>query len=558
MLDSDLARYQEALRSHPSVRGVEAANGVLLIKAQTSNSWVLTAKQLAPGLLPIFHLQEPKTHIGQLAHVNHQGEICFVDREGISVDATQPVEVLLTALEQALAVLDLSLSQVNSGDLVELNDELEGYWQSIPGALTAPTHVDIDQLTTREIEVYVGEGWYAFADRQMKAPYGSFQLLKQQKALRKEKGLYIPLAGGIDLPGPGSRLTTVQVAAWIKQARDVPSLQRLLKAWPRRVNEVFIIFSQPRSDGSSSAVAVRMKGKTSHHPFIENPGSWAVTPLIVQRHAPQHVRARGGAIDLSAVHIAVVGAGSVGGHVTEQLAQAGVGKLTSVDPERLEADNCYRHVVGSGLCGVHKAVALQMCLQHRLPGAQVVPVINTLDGWLALADLSAVNGIVIAIGSPNIERAFNRVHWQMLKPGMPYVTTWLEPLGLGGHAQLTRAGEPGCLECLYTDTRGESQLHPKTAYTVPGQQLSRNLTGCGGAFTPYSGLDAIDTASLASRLILSAVQGWQTRSYATWRGLPHAAAAASIATTPWFTTADLDRAATEYSRVVCPVCGGHR
>jgi hypothetical protein len=331
---------------------------------------------------------------------------------------------------------------------------------------------------------------------------------------------------------------------WIENARDAPTLQRLLKAWPRRVNEVFIIFSQPRSDGSLSAVAVRMKGKTGRHPFIENPPSWVVTPVIVQRHAPKHVRARGGAVDLTAVHIAVIGAGSVGGRVAEQLAQAGIGKITVV--------------VGSELCGVHKAVALQTCLERRLPGAQVVPIVNTLEGWLATADLCAVDGIVIAIGVPSIERAFNQSRWNKLKAGTPYVTTWLEPLGLGGHAQLTLAGQPGCLECLYTDANGTNELHPKTAYTMPGQRISRNLTGCGGAFTPYNGLDATDTASLASRLMLSAAQGLQTRTYATWRGQSHAAVAARIATTPWFATADLGQASTEYSRVACRVCGGHR
>jgi hypothetical protein len=433
MSEADLAKYRDALRRHPSVRAVEVVNGALVINAQTSNAWVLVATQLAPGSLPIFHLQEPKTHIGQLAHVNYQGEICFVEREGISVDADRPVDVIVTALENALAVLDLSLSQALSGNLVELMDELEGFWHSLPGALPAPTHVDIDQLTTREIDVYVARaGWFAFADRRIDWPYGSLQLLKRDKTLRKERGLYIPLSGGVDLPGAGTRLTATQVAGWTKHARDPSILERLLKAWPGRVNEVFVVFSHPRSNGSSSAVAVRMKGKMGRHPFIENPGSWVVTPVNVHRHAPRHVRARGGAIDLSGTHIVVIGAGSVGGRVTEQLAQAGVGMLTSVDPEILEADNIYRHVVGSDLCGVRKAVALQMCLERRLPGAKVVPVIKTFNGWLASADLGAVDGIVIAIGAPNIERAFNRGQWNTLRAGKPYVTTWLEPLGLGG------------------------------------------------------------------------------------------------------------------------------
>lgn len=560
MLELDLSIYRDALLKHPAVRQVDREKGALVITAHTTNPWVVVTAGIAPGLLPVIFLKQPQSLIGALAHVNYQGEICFKDREGLSVDADQLAGVLLAALEEALATLDRSLAAKRQGDLTEFNDELEGYWQAIPGARLAQTHVAIDQLKTREIDVYLNRsGTLAFVDRHTRMSYGSLRRILQDKTLIKERGLYIPLAQCITPPNPSQTLAVGQLREWAQHARDPNTLERILKGWPRQTTEVHMLFSQPRSDGSLSAFAVALKSKRGRHPLLENAGSWTTSPIRVQRHAPDYVRARGGAnANLAAKHVAIIGAGSVGGRDAELLGQAGVGKLTVVDPEVLESDNLYRHVLGSEFCGWPKAEGLRIALQGRLPGLQVIPVTESMETWLAWADLDSYDGVMIAIGSPNSERAFNRSQWSRLKSGIPYVTTWLEPLGLGGHAQLTRAGQCGCLECLYTDASGEGLLYPKTTYTQAGQRISCNLTGCGGTFTPYSSLDAVQTATLAARLMLAALQGVDTPSYSAWQGPAAPATQAGIATTPWYAKADPGRAGQEYSRVRCPVCGGHK
>src|SRR5260370_40961784 len=105
MLELDISAYRDALLKHPAVRQVELVKGALVITAQTTNPWVLVTGDIAPGRLPIFLLSQPRSLIGTLAHVNYQGEICFKDREGLSVDPDQPAEVLLAALGEVLATL---------------------------------------------------------------------------------------------------------------------------------------------------------------------------------------------------------------------------------------------------------------------------------------------------------------------------------------------------------------------------------------------------------------------------------------------------------------------
>jgi hypothetical protein len=226
MLELDLSPYRDALLKHPSVRQVELVKGALVITAQTVNPWIMVTADIAPGTLPIFLLSQPRSLIGALAHVNYQGEICFKEREGLSVDPDHPAEVLLAALEEALATLDRSLAAKQKGELTEFDDELEGYWQAMPGALFAQTHVAIDRLTTREIEVYFNRtGTLAFVDRNVNFSYGSLQRVKQDKSLIKERGLYIPLTKCIVPPNPSQPLSVEQVRAWVQHACDLPTLQ---------------------------------------------------------------------------------------------------------------------------------------------------------------------------------------------------------------------------------------------------------------------------------------------------------------------------------------------
>jgi hypothetical protein len=254
----------------------------------------------------------------------------------------------------------------------------------------------------------------------------------------------------------------------------------------------------------------------------------------------------------------VIGCGAVGSRIAEALALSGVGELTLVDPEELTPDNLFRHVLGGESCGINKARALAETFSRRLPGIKVHAEAMTLEEW-SRNPLANVDGIVLAIGVPHLERAFVRAALQLKEFKTPIVTTWLEPLGLGGHAQLSRQGVAGCLECLYTNAGGAVEQVPKVAHVEAGQSLSFNLTGCVGSFTSFSAIDAAQTAILAARMLIDAVTDQSGPSYTAWKGSDQAATNASIRTTPWFQHLDdaaLRKAATEYSRVKCSVCGG--
>ena len=101
----------------------------------------------------------------------------------------------------------------------------------------------------------------------------------------------------------------------------------------------------------------------------------------------------------------------------------------------------------------------------------------------------------------------------------------------------------GCLNCAYRDDEGKASLAPRTAFLEPDQPVTRNLTGCAGAFVPYSSLQARHTGLMAAEHILSALSsvadGATARepSYRFWVGDGQLAGQHGLRTTPWFQAA---------------------
>jgi hypothetical protein len=111
--------------------------------------------------------------------------------------------------------------------------------------------------------------------------------------------------------------------------------------------------------------------------------------------------------------------------------------------------------------------------------------------------------IIIAIGSPMPSFTINE---ELKKRGVKKVIfCWNEPASYGGHIVQLNLQEC-CLQCLYTsDDTGELGIS-KLALVKPSPKISKNLTGCGGVFTPFSYLDSSQTALLASKQCVRTLQ----------------------------------------------------
>lgn len=139
------------------------------------------------------------------------------------------------------------------------------------------------------------------------------------------------------------------------------------------------------------------------------------------------------------------------------------------------------------------------------------------------------------------------------------LTTWVEPLGLGGHVLLANnASDGGCLQCIYTSPYSESEFFNRAAFAAPNQFFGRALSGCGTLHTPFGSVDASQTAILATRLAIDALIGSEVANpLLSWRGnsVQFINEGFQLSNRYQILEADLYKNRYSYKTACCSVCG---
>jgi molybdopterin/thiamine biosynthesis adenylyltransferase len=148
--------------------------------------------------------------------------------------------------------------------------------------------------------------------------------------------------------------------------------------------------------------------------------------------------------DLAGRHVAVLGAGAIGGQVALQLATSGVGRLTILDDDRVELGNLHRqHLYTERDLGRLKTAAAARRLREHCPEVAVRQVERRITGpsdVVTDADL-VVN--TVDTPQPHIRRWVNLA---CVQAGTPFVTGGFnQHVGLLG--PLVVPGKTGCLAC---------------------------------------------------------------------------------------------------------------
>jgi molybdopterin/thiamine biosynthesis adenylyltransferase len=199
--------------------------------------------------------------------------------------------------------------------------------------------------------------------------------------------------------------------------------------------------------------------------------------------------------------VAIIGCGSLGSGVARQLAMAGVGALTLIDPEKLDWANIGRHELGAQAVGEHKVTALAVTLKANFPELREVrPVVA--DWRHAYAEnpnlFDTCSLIVCALGIWNPEVALDDLRATGALP-CSVLYGWLENRAAAAHA-LALSGAGACLRCGFTEV-GQPILQ---ATLWPGQNVDPR---CGGGISLYGAVDLGFAVSLVSGLALDLLTG---------------------------------------------------
>ena len=483
---------------------------------------------------------------GKLAHVRswcdgEPGEVCISDPGSTAVNTDCPERVYLDTVHEHVRLLTRLIEDPVYNREEQLR-EFEAHWETLCRNAEGPND-----------ELFVVWDGHQVEELRVKRPCrtSGSDLRKVHIALPNAqrpafvcgpagwesrqivgKALGVPLSG-VD-PAPA---TCADLLPWYFSAvnRVDPvgrqEYQRLHKKYSR---DYWLVFSAPIPDGETM-FAIHWHSRSPRPlPSSEaEAGWWTATPYRVRSLSQNSLVPRGGgSLDLRGKSVLLVGCGSVGSELALQLTSAGVGRLTVSDPETFMEENLYRHVLSVNDIGRLKAESLAREIALRHPWAEVTSWDKPLEGLRDLAVLEPFDLVVIAIGSPTVERIFAE-YCRQETLDVPVMNCWLEGYGIGGHAILAMPGAKGCWNCAYVDpetlTRG---LTSNLNFLKPGQVVLRNHGGCGAQFLPYSGIAASCTATMAADLAVRSLAGEvATSSKVSWKGRDAEAMSASFKVT---------------------------
>ena len=472
---------------------------------------------------------------GKLAHVGVErngepGEVCIDDPWSTAVNTDRPERVYLETVQKHVELLTRLIEDPGYNRAEQLR-EFEAHWE----ILCRKTAGELDEL-------FVAWDGHEVEDLQVKPPRATAgsDLQKTHIALARAqqpasvcgtaewesrqvvgKALGMPLSGVEPAPATREELLPWYFSA-VSQADQAGrrSCRRLHK---KSRCDYWLVCSAPIPDGETMFAIhwhSRSAGPLPSSAAEAEAGRWTATPYRVRSLARRSLVPRGGgSLGLGRKSVLLLGCGSVGSELALRLTSAGVGRLTVSDPEKFSEENLYRHILSVQDIGRFKTEALAREVALRHPWAEVTSWCKRLEELRDPAVLEQFDLVVIAIGSPTVERVFAE-YCRQKTLGVPVINCWLEGYGIGGHAILVMPGAKGCWHCAYVDpktlTRG---LTSNLNFLKPGQVVIRNHGGCGTQFLPYSGIAASCTATMAADLAVRFLAGEvATSSKVSWKG----------------------------------------
>lgn len=474
-----------------------------------------------PNCSPTFFLLNQEDFI-QLPHVEEDGYICYTHNDTLVLDIDNPQGIIKGCFELALKTLKDGIGRKNND---EFYNEYEAYWRRLKnvGVVFANIALGEDVEIIKYSKIKDKESLFAVSDTTDRI--NSYQRVINAKESPAQffNGLYIPLQKGAEIliPKSNQELTLEDVRELILKNVTISNEKKIRTALNKSKLEDLFVIDLPLPNGNHSLFAIRFKG-INHavtHPLFGSGGTTNIIPCIVKRVDPEYMLARGGnGSNFMDKKVLVIGGGSVGSAVCEELIKAAVINIDVVDKEQLDIDNCYRHNCGFMYVNKKKADAIKEKLGSYYPHSNVIAFSMAIEDAISKKkiDFHKYDAVIVATGNATVNQ-FLMNFFRKEIPGKPILFSWLDPYGIGGHCLVTNISENGCYQCLYTN----DSLHNTASFTATNQQKSfvKDISGCGSVYVPYGALDANQTAILAVRKILDVFSGKETsNAIFSWKG----------------------------------------
>ena len=500
----------------------------------------------------------PYDFFGFIPHIDSKGAICYTRKEDLFVNFQNPQGVVTYCLGLALETVRKGITGENKEDFP---NEFEQYW----GARKNIRELECDLDFTRGVKLIHIErhGNKLLAMEADRASRASRFLGKIPPT--NQNGLYIHLPGPITPPKYDQVLSHTFVQDWL--FKDVtPSLIEEIQQYirrPKRNEYVVLSTNQPDGNLACFALELRSPAHADKHPLFDSRSCKSIFPLSVKRVDASFLVARGNVVNsLFGKQGVIIGCGSVGGFISEDLIRMGVSSLTLIDHDILSSENIHRHCIGWRGIGLPKVEVLKVHFSNAFPNVQINAFSATAFDAIQnqKADFSLVDFVVVATGNP-AANCFLTQYFRDKHPGLPVLFSWLDPYGLGGHCLITNLkNSRGCYFFLYGDDVHFGCNRASFAHMNQPKHFSKFISGCNSAFVPYGCLDARQVANLTIRNLEKVLAGKETiNAIVSWKGDPEAFEQAGFQVSNRYKQSEMELMDLQHNFADenCPICGNN-
>lgn len=460
-----------------------------------------------PLVLPKIYIDNFKELRLYLPHVEKNGLVCFSSDINYLVDEEKSELVLLHCINKTIKTIEEGLQGINKNDF---RKEFVAFWDNqenqIPLCYLCEPSLFIKSVNT----IMYGTTWVALDkddEPQLNAASRMFSGEKQENY-----GLdayYVPIRNKNSIMPPKSNKTWSKkdILQIIKKNVTGANKRNFSKLEKRKSkNSVLLLLDIPIEREFNNIIIGFL--------FTKKSGSikdykGAPNPILVKRHDDLYlVNRTSGENYESGANIAIVGVGSVGSKVAENLGPLGVKKMTLIDNDYFQVENLYRNYLGADSLKIgysqnnlFKVDLLQEELEKKYPYLYVdVESMNVLDIISEQPDFfMKYDYVFVCIGDTMASLALNNYFFHS-KQKVFY--SWLEPYGIGGHTLFVDYSlrKKGCFNCLYTKAGSKDRCSNRASLVKDGQIFEKTLASCRSKFIPYNSIASSECAINAIKI----------------------------------------------------------
>lgn len=446
------------------------------------------------------------------SHVESNGKICYLPTENILFDTGKPDQLFIECIQKALKVIDTWETGIMKNDL---RKEFLSYWAITckKKFASVKSYSEVrDSFEEWEVILSSKQNMLFRKNDNNKDKILTSVLGEDYKkdSFNSYDALYLPLRLSDDLVPPNPKHEfNIQSIKHLIDGNLRSSVKKQFKDWLKKPRRSFwIILGIPISKGNTVLIGAFVKNYGKNNPLKKNDHKTRLTPLLIERNDKVYqINRTSQNYSLSNMSVAIIGVGSVGAIVANNLSKMGVSSLSLIDDDTLDLENISRHLLGFNNLNKDNSLkvdALQEYLELQNPHISINIESLSFQNLVEKAPtfFDEIDVIVSCTGDTltnfDITDFFNETNKKIL-------FGWLDPYGIGSHCLVVDNQNIGCYKCLNYGPDGLTTN--RASFAKEGQYFEKNLASCVSPFVPYNYLSSNSAASLICDGLLRLIEG---------------------------------------------------